>query len=39
LPNDRERLELETRWLRDLARKAMVERWPDPVEKEMPRAE
>jgi hypothetical protein len=31
LPHDRERLDLESRWLRDLARKAISTRWPEPV--------
>ncbi len=31
LPGDRFRLDLETRWLRDLARRAVVRRWPSPV--------
>jgi Methylamine utilization protein MauJ len=31
LPPDRERLDLEEDWLRELARKAILERWPTPV--------
>jgi hypothetical protein len=36
LPRDRERLDLETRWLRDLAKKAVEGRWPRPVQVRVP---
>lgn len=38
LPGDRVRLEVETRWLRDLARKAVLQRWPKPVTLEVEHA-
>jgi Methylamine utilization protein MauJ len=31
LPEDRERLDLERAWLREVARRAVYERWPQPV--------
>jgi hypothetical protein len=31
MPEDRERLDLEARWLQDVARKAVLQVWPDPV--------
>jgi hypothetical protein len=31
LPSDRERLELDSHWLHDLARRAVLQRWPKAV--------